>query len=187
MFAQRDHGNREVRANARLKYLVHTLGVDNFRKLVEMYYGKKIDTFVKLPPWRMVDWMGWHEQGDGKWFRGIIVEQGRIKNEGKFQLKKALRTIVDKYNLDTRLTADQNIVLGGIDPKDKADIDAILSVSSLPLSCIHEHKRACLCMPKYRSSADAISFGHFTAFTLVCMVVIAFECFLNSSCSIFGC
>merc|ERR1719424_1367918 len=27
---QRDHGNREVRSNARLKYLVHTLGVDNF-------------------------------------------------------------------------------------------------------------------------------------------------------------
>ena len=26
--AQRDHGNREVRANARLKYLVHTLGQD---------------------------------------------------------------------------------------------------------------------------------------------------------------
>ena len=38
--AQRDHGNREVRANARLKYLVHTLGVDDFRTLVEQYHGK---------------------------------------------------------------------------------------------------------------------------------------------------
>jgi sulfite reductase (ferredoxin) len=38
--AQRDHGNREVRPNARMKYLVHTLGVDAFRTLVEV--SKKI-------------------------------------------------------------------------------------------------------------------------------------------------
>lgn len=34
--AQRDHGNRDVRPNARMKYLVHTLGVDAFKKLVEV-------------------------------------------------------------------------------------------------------------------------------------------------------
>lgn len=33
--AQRDHGNREVRANARMKYLVHSLGIDGFRSLGE--------------------------------------------------------------------------------------------------------------------------------------------------------
>ena len=32
---QRDHGNREVRSSARLKYLVHTLGIDKFRELTE--------------------------------------------------------------------------------------------------------------------------------------------------------
>merc|ERR1719409_2518811 len=31
---QRDHGNHEVRSSARLKYLVHTLGIDKFRTLV---------------------------------------------------------------------------------------------------------------------------------------------------------
>lgn len=35
--AQRDHGNREIRANARMKYLVHTMGINGFRKLVETY------------------------------------------------------------------------------------------------------------------------------------------------------
>jgi len=124
---QRDHGNREVRANARMKYLVHSLGVANFRKLVESYFGKKISPMVPLPAWRMVDWMGWHEQGDGKLFLGVIVEQGRVKDfDNGLRLKTALRTIVDKYGLDTRLTADQNIVLCGIDPKDRSDIDAIL-------------------------------------------------------------
>lgn len=33
--AQRDHGNREIRMNARMKYLVHNLGIDGFRTLVE--------------------------------------------------------------------------------------------------------------------------------------------------------
>lgn len=34
--AQRDHGNREIRPNARMKYLVHERGIDGFRKLVEV-------------------------------------------------------------------------------------------------------------------------------------------------------
>jgi sulfite reductase (ferredoxin) len=33
---QRDHGNREIRANSRMKYLVHEKGIDNFRKIVEV-------------------------------------------------------------------------------------------------------------------------------------------------------
>jgi len=33
---QRDHGNRDVRPNARMKYLVHEQGIDNFRSLVEV-------------------------------------------------------------------------------------------------------------------------------------------------------
>ena len=35
---QRDHGNRDVRPNARMKYLVHETGIDNFRALVEVRF-----------------------------------------------------------------------------------------------------------------------------------------------------
>ena len=28
-----------------------------------------------MPDWQYNDWMGWHEQGDGKLFLGINVEQ----------------------------------------------------------------------------------------------------------------
>ena len=64
--AQRDHGNRDVRANARMKYLVHTLGIDNFRKLVESYHGSPIQPWKEQKPWKYADWMGWWDQGDGK-------------------------------------------------------------------------------------------------------------------------
>jgi sulfite reductase (ferredoxin) len=148
---QRDHGNREVRANARMKYLVHSLGIDNFRKLVESYFGKKIGPLVPLPAWRMVDWMGWHEQGDGKLFLGVVVEQGRVRDfDNGLKLKTAIRTIVDKYDLDTRLTADQNIVLCGIDPKDKDDIDAILlSHGVKPLAEVDMMTRKSIACPAF--------------------------------------
>ena len=40
--AQRDHGDREVRANARMKYLVHSLGIDAFRTALTLYIVCKV-------------------------------------------------------------------------------------------------------------------------------------------------
>lgn len=39
---QRDHGNREVRPNARMKYLVHEKGIDNFKSLVEVRFPPRL-------------------------------------------------------------------------------------------------------------------------------------------------
>ena len=72
------------------------------------------------------DHIGWHEQGDGKLFLGINIECGRIKDEGSLRLKTGLRTILEKYKMDTRLTALQSVILCDIEPKDKADIIKIL-------------------------------------------------------------
>ena len=38
--------------------------------------------------------LGWHPQGDGKWFYGLSVENGRVKDEGTLRLRSGLRTIV---------------------------------------------------------------------------------------------
>jgi len=124
--AQRDHGNRDVRANARMKYLVHTLGIDNFRALVESYYGKKIQPWREIPPWKYADWMGWWEQGDGKMFLGIHVDNGRVKDEGEFRMKTALRVITQKYMRPMVMSPTQSVLIRDIDPKDKEDIDDIL-------------------------------------------------------------
>lgn len=124
--SQRDHGNRDVRANARMKYLVHTLGIDNFRALVESYFGKKIQPWRPMAEWKYNDWMGWWEQGDGKLFYGQHIENGRVKDEGDFRLKTALRVLVDKYNLSMIMSPTQSIVMRDIDPKDKDNINAVL-------------------------------------------------------------
>jgi sulfite reductase (ferredoxin) len=124
--AQRDHGNRDVRANARMKYLVHTLGIDNFRSLVESYFGKKIQPWREMQEWKYSDWMGWWEQGDGKLFYGLHVDNGRVKDEGDFRLKTCLRVLVDKFNLSMIISPTQSIIFRDIDPKDKDAIDDIL-------------------------------------------------------------
>ena len=125
--SQRDHGNRDVRANARMKYLVHTLGIDNFRALVESYFGKKIQPWREMAEWKYNDWMGWWEQGDGKLFYGLHVDSGRVIDDGEFRLKTALRVITDRYNIDMILSPTQSIIIKDIDPKDRSAIDSIFA------------------------------------------------------------
>jgi sulfite reductase (ferredoxin) len=123
---QRDYGDRANRLHARMKYLLEDWGVDKFKAKVEEYFGKKISPFKPLPNWKYQDFLGWHEQGDGKLFLGISIENGRVKDEGSFQLKTALRKIIEQYNLPMRLTPNQNAIIYEIEPEDKRAIETIL-------------------------------------------------------------
>ncbi|MGV0026411.1 sulfite reductase, ferredoxin dependent [Phormidesmis priestleyi] len=124
---QRDYGDRSDRRHARMKYLIEDWGVEKFRAQVEEYFGKKLEPFKSLPKFEYLDFLGWQEQGDGKLFVGISVENGRVKNEGSFQLKTALREIVETYNLPMLVTPSQNLILYEIDPAQKDEIQAILT------------------------------------------------------------
>lgn len=146
--SQRDHGNRDVRANARMKYLVHTLGIDSFRALVESYYGKKIQPWREIEDFKYNDWMGWWEQGDGKLFYGLHVDNGRVKDEGDFRLKTCLRVLVDKFNLDMIISPTQSLIFRNIDPKDKNEIESIMADHGLtPLEQVDPLARLAMACP----------------------------------------
>lgn len=145
---QRDHGNRDVRANARMKYLVHTLGIDNFRKLVESYFGKPVQPWRPIAEWKYNDWMGWWDQGDGKLFYGLHVDNGRVKDDGSLRLKSALRALVDKYNVSMIMSPTQSIILRDIDPKDMDGIEAILSEHGIkPIEQVDPLNRLAMACP----------------------------------------
>lgn len=131
---QRDHGNRSVRANARMKYLVDKLGIDDFRALVETYFGEHFEAFRELKAWKYEDWLGWHEQGDGNLFLGLFIENGRIKDEGAFRLRTALRKIVEAYDFDMVVTPNQNIILKNIAPNQRDGIEAVLKNHAVQLA-----------------------------------------------------
>eukprot|EP01038_Epipyxis_sp_PR26KG_P006936 gene6936-9490_t len=128
---QRDHGNREVRPNARMKYLVHEKGIDKFKEMVEVYFGKPIEPWRAITEWKYQDWMGWHEQGDGKLFVGINIEQGRIKDEGNVRVKSAMKKIVSEFGLTMILTPSQSVIFKNVLPEQKEKINNILDEHGL--------------------------------------------------------
>ena len=56
-----------------------------------------------LPPWKLLQYHGWIEQGDGKLAYGVPILNGRLKGP----LRTALRTVIERYELPVRLTANQ--------------------------------------------------------------------------------
>ena len=148
---QRDFGDRTDRRHARLKYLINDKGVQWFREKVAEYFGKPLEAFKPLPEWKYLDFLGWHEQGDGKLFVGISVNNGRIKDEGSFQLKTALREIVQKYNLPVLATPHQNVLIYDISPDIKQEIQGILDrcgiESETAIDPLVRYGMACPAMP----------------------------------------
>lgn len=52
-------------------------------------------------------------------------------------MKKALRTVIERYELPVRLTANQNLILTAIDPSWKADILATLTAAGVKCAYLH--------------------------------------------------
>ena len=124
---QRDYGRRDDRKQARLKYLVHEWGIEKFRSVTEQYLGSSFQASRPLPPWQLLTYLGWGDQGDGKLFYGVHVVNGRLRGDAK----KALRTVIERYELPVRLTANQDILLADIDPAYKADIESTLRAAGI--------------------------------------------------------
>ncbi len=148
---QRDYGDRADRRHARMKYLINDWGVEKFRTKVEEYFGKPIQPLQPLPAFKYLDFLGWHEQGDGNVFLGISVENGRVKDDGALQLKTALREIEQKFALPMRVTPHQNILLYDIDPAHQPAIQAILTrcgiKSETDIDTLVRYSMACPAMP----------------------------------------
>src|SRR4051794_22935354 len=107
----RDFGNRSDRKRARLKYIIHDWGLPAFRAKVEEYLGHPLDDPRPVQVTEVDDHLGWHEQGDGKLFLGIPVENGRIKDEGPLRMASGLRSLFARYRMPGRLTCQQSILL----------------------------------------------------------------------------
>jgi sulfite reductase (ferredoxin) len=148
---QRDYGDRADRKHARLKYTIADRGLAWFRSEVERYAGKSLQPFRDLPSWEHRDYLGWHEQGDGRFFVGLSVENGRIVDTDDVRFKSALRTIVSRYALDLVFTPQQNVLLTGIPRSARATIEAILIAHGVrpveEISLVERLSMACPALP----------------------------------------
>jgi sulfite reductase (ferredoxin) len=148
---QRDFGNREDRKRARLKYLVHDRGVEWFRHQVEEYYGSSLADCTPDDVTDHNDHMGWDQQGDGRWFYGFNVENGRLYDHENRAWKKALRDVCSELNPEIRLTAHQSLLFCNIEERDRSKLESLIKRRGLPLSeeisNVRRWSIACVALP----------------------------------------
>lgn len=147
----RDHGDRSDRKHARLKYVVEENGIEWTRNTLEEYYGEKMADPKPMGDFKVPDHMGWHEQGDGKWFLGVPISSGRIEDRDDAKVRTGLRDVIQKYKMNVVLSADQNIILCDIEEGQKAGIEAILKAHHIALredlTNIDRYGIACVALP----------------------------------------
>ncbi|MEP7320264.1 MAG: NADPH-dependent assimilatory sulfite reductase hemoprotein subunit [Saprospiraceae bacterium] len=125
MTVQRDHGNRGDRKQARLKYTIDKMGVDQFKAEVESRCGFKFEKERSYEFTERTDHFGWLQNHEGKWHYTLFIENGRIANE-KVAFKTALYEIAQTGLANFRFTANQKLIVSDISQKNKKKIEEIL-------------------------------------------------------------
>jgi sulfite reductase (ferredoxin) len=147
----RDFGNRSDRKRARLKYIIHDWGIAAFRAKVEEYLGYRLADPKPITVSDVDDHLGWHPQGDGRWFLGIPVENGRIGDSGHYRLAAGLRAFFERYNAPARLTCQQSILLCSIDSAARAEVETWLEEFGIAtveeVSVVRRWAMACPALP----------------------------------------
>jgi sulfite reductase (NADPH) hemoprotein beta-component len=123
----RDFGDRTNRKHARLKYVLAERGVAWFREEMERRLGFPFGAPRPFEFSRQGDLYGWQKQFDGRFFLGVFVQSGRIKNTGEYRLKSGLRRVVEEFQPELRLTPSQNILLVNIEAQNRDAITRILA------------------------------------------------------------
>jgi sulfite reductase (ferredoxin) len=148
---QRDFGNRSDRKVARLKYTIHNMGLENFRAKVEEYFGKPLAPCHPADVHGFDDHIGWFPQGDGKFFYGFNVENGRVHDTGDFRLKSALRAILRDIKPGVRITSHQSLLFTDLAEGDRERITGILHAhgvkASEEVSTLRRWSMACVALP----------------------------------------
>ncbi len=130
---QRDHGERGDRRHARLKYLVDDKGLPWIKATLAEYFGAPLEDARPMPAFRVPDHTGWHAQGDGRFYYGISIASGRIRDREEMRLRAALRRIVEALHPTPILTPTQDILLADLKAENRLLVEAILAEHLVPL------------------------------------------------------
>lgn len=150
VLVQRDFGDRTDRRHARLKYLIEDRGLDWFRGEVERVAGFALGPWLALPAWDDAPRFGWHAQGDNRWFLGVHVASGRVRDDGPRRLKTALRALADA-GYDLVATPGQQVLVADVGAEARDAVDALLRAHGVEaassVSPLRRRALACPAMP----------------------------------------
>lgn len=150
MLVQRDNGNRADRKNARLKYTIDRMGLENFKAEVEKRLGYKLQPARPFSFDRNIDDFGWIRGDDGKHHFSCFIENGRVQDEPERDFKTGLREIAKVHKGTFRLTTNQHLVISDIDNADVPLIKELLAkykLDNLNYSGLRLSSSACVAFP----------------------------------------
>lgn len=142
---QKEEGERKDRKFARWKYTIRRLGLERVKKELRERFGIELAECEPqaVPPIEL--YLGWRDQGDGKSVYGISIPAGRLRDE----VRKGIRRAVEEFGLGVRLTAHQNILLCHI--TDREAVLKVLDAHGVPRtelqSSVQQNSMACPALP----------------------------------------
>jgi sulfite reductase (NADPH) hemoprotein beta-component len=150
MAVQRDYGNRVERKRARFKYTIDDKGLDFIRTDIERRMGAAFEPARPFALTSNGDSLGWRETDRGLFNFGLFIQNGRVSDLPGRSIMSALRAIAGVHRGHFRLTPNQNLIIAGISPGDKARIEALLEAHGLTAgepSGLRRNAMACVALP----------------------------------------
>ncbi|MGE7878206.1 assimilatory sulfite reductase (NADPH) hemoprotein subunit [Peribacillus muralis] len=148
---QRDYGNRSVRKNARFKYTVDRLGLEQVKNELENRLGWHLDEAKAYHFDNNGDRYGWVKGLRGKWHFTLFIEGGRIADWKEYKLMTGIREIAKIHTGDFRLTSNQNLIIANVSSQKKKKIIGLLETYGLTDGAHHSALRrssiACVSLP----------------------------------------
>jgi sulfite reductase (NADPH) hemoprotein beta-component len=148
---QRDFGDRTNRKHARLKYTIEDRGVDWFKNELESRLGWKLGETRPFEFTSSGDRYGWTKGTDGHWHYTLFIQNGRLRDTEEQPAKTGLREIAKIHTGDFRLTANQNLIIGGVTEEQRPHIEALLAQYKLDIpehiTGLRLNSMACVALP----------------------------------------
>jgi len=122
---QRDWGNRAVRKRARLKYTIDERGLAVFKAEVERRSGVVFADARAFAFEHNADRFGWQRDDEGRWQLHLRIPAGRIQGRALDGLR-AVASKLEGSAAQFRLSANQNLLLAGLDAMQRVAIAPLL-------------------------------------------------------------
>ncbi|MEO6125656.1 MAG: NADPH-dependent assimilatory sulfite reductase hemoprotein subunit [Ilumatobacteraceae bacterium] len=135
---QRDHGNREDRHRARLKYLIDTMGVDSLKAQIEERSGASFQPAPVLPSFGADDYHGWLPVTTATTTThtlGVPIPSGRVVDRDGVNLRAAVRALAESGWISSfHVTPRQDLMVSGVTTENKPKVTDLLRAHGVALA-----------------------------------------------------
>ena len=151
MSVQRDYGNRAERLRARFKYTIDDKGLNWIQSEIERRMG---EAFEPARPFEFTsngDSFGWRQTDRGDFNFTLFIQNGRVSDFPERSIMSGIRAIASVHKGKFRLTPNQNLIIAGVAPEDRPQIEALLAEHGLDESntgsALRLNSIACVAFP----------------------------------------